>query len=132
MRVFLKNIERGLPPGSGFFVVVNAETGAPLGVMQENRFMTDLRTGAAGAVTVKYFTTPKHEMIGFIGCGAIGCTMARGAAAIRPFKGVAYAVDEASAKQFTADMELGGGARYAVHRRWYGDNFDFDSYVGTE
>lgn len=111
---FYKNIERGLPPGSGIFVVVNAETGAPLGVMQENRFMTDIRTGAAGAVAVKYFTTPKHEMVGFIGCGAIARTMARGAAAIRPFKGVAYAVDEASAKQFAADMEEELGMPFTV------------------
>jgi ornithine cyclodeaminase/alanine dehydrogenase-like protein (mu-crystallin family) len=34
------------------FVVVDAVTGAPLGIFQENRFMTDLRTGAAGGVSV--------------------------------------------------------------------------------
>ena len=28
---------------------------------QENRFLTDLRTGAAGAVSVKYLSTPKHD-----------------------------------------------------------------------
>ena len=50
---FYKNVEKGLPPGSGIFIVVNAVTGAPLGVFQENRFMTDLRTGAAGAVAMK-------------------------------------------------------------------------------
>lgn len=44
---FYKNIDRNLPPGSGVFIVVDAVTGAPLAVMQENRFMTDLRTGAA-------------------------------------------------------------------------------------
>ncbi len=49
---FYKNLEKGLPPGSGIFIVVNAVTGAPLGVFQENRFMTDLRTGAAGAVAM--------------------------------------------------------------------------------
>jgi ornithine cyclodeaminase/alanine dehydrogenase-like protein (mu-crystallin family) len=38
---FYKNAERGLPPGSGIFIVVNAVTGAPLAVFQENRFMTD-------------------------------------------------------------------------------------------
>ena len=40
---FYKNVEKNLPPGSGIFIVVNAITGAPLGVFQENRFMTDLR-----------------------------------------------------------------------------------------
>ena len=38
---FYKNIEKGLPPGCGVFVVVDAVTGAPLAIFQENRFMTD-------------------------------------------------------------------------------------------
>ena len=32
---FYKNVEKNLPPGSGIFIVVNAVTGAPLGVFQE-------------------------------------------------------------------------------------------------
>ena len=31
--------------GSGIFIVVDAVTGAPLGIFQENRYMTDIRTG---------------------------------------------------------------------------------------
>lgn len=81
---FYKNVEKGLPPGSGIFVVVNAVTGAPLGVFQENRFMTDLRTGAAGAVSMKHCTSPEQDVVGFIGCGAIARNMARAAAAVRP------------------------------------------------
>lgn len=86
---FYKNLEKGLPPGSGVFVVVDAVTGAPLAVFQENRFMTDLRTGAAGAVSLKYTTKPNSNLtMGFIGCGAIARNMARAAKAIRPdFKG---------------------------------------------
>ena len=38
----------GLPAGSGIFVVCDATNGAPLGIFQENRYLTDLRTGAAG------------------------------------------------------------------------------------
>ena len=38
---------------------------------QENRYLTDLRTGAAGAVSVKHLTKPSDTKIGFIGCGAI-------------------------------------------------------------
>ena len=37
-----------MPPGGGVFVVMNAVTGQPCGIFQENRFMTDLRTGAGG------------------------------------------------------------------------------------
>lgn len=73
---FYKNLERGLPAGSGVFCVVDAVTGAPLGIFQENRFMTDLRTGAAGAVAVKYTTSMDDDaVIGFIGTGAIARNM---------------------------------------------------------
>lgn len=110
---FYKNLEKGLPPGSGIFVVVDAVTGAPLGIFQENRAMTDLRTGAAGAVAVKYTTPEEGNTIGFIGCGAIARNMARAAAAVRPtFKGVAYAL--AGAEEFCNDMEAELGIEFSV------------------
>lgn len=102
---FYKNAKLSppLPPGSGIFVVVDAETGAPLGIFQENRFMTDLRTGAAGGISFKYLSAPTDDRVGFIGCGAIARVMARAAAAIRPYKGFAYA--QAGAAEFCADMQ---------------------------
>jgi ornithine cyclodeaminase/alanine dehydrogenase-like protein (mu-crystallin family) len=110
---FYKNAERGLPPGSGIFIVVNAVTGAPLGVFQENRFMTDLRTGAAGAVAIKHCTSPEQNVIGFIGCGAIARNMARAAAAVRPeMKGVAFAFE--GAEVFVAEMEAELGVPFTV------------------
>jgi len=52
----------------GVFVVCDAVIGAPVGVFQENRYMTDLRTGAAGGISVKYFgSSPKHQAVSFIG-----------------------------------------------------------------
>lgn len=106
---FYKNAEKGLPAGSGIFIVVNAVTGAPLGVFQENRFMTDLRTGAAGAVAMKHCSLPSQDTVGFIGTGAIARNMARAAAAVRPFKGIAYALDTSMAEDFAKEMseELG-------------------------
>lgn len=104
---FYKNLEKNLPPGSGIFIVVNAVTGAPLAVFQENRFMTDLRTGAAGAVAMKYCTTKEQDVVGFIGCGAIARNMARAAAAVRPFKGIAYAHEGAEAFCLELESELG-------------------------
>ncbi|KAG8460749.1 hypothetical protein KFE25_010804 [Diacronema lutheri] len=105
---FYKNKAKGLPPGSGIFIVVNAITGAPLGIFQENRFMTDLRTGAAGAVAMKHCSSATQDVVGFIGCGAIARNMARGAAAVRPFKGVAYAIEgaEAFAKEMQAELGM--------------------------
>ena len=111
---FYKNLQRGLPAGSGVFVVVDAVTGAPLGIFQENRAMTDLRTGAAGAVAVKY-TTPDDDtnVIGFIGAGAIARNMARAAAAVRPnFTGVVYGLD--GAESFASDMSSELGVPFTV------------------
>merc|ERR1711969_202378 len=74
---FNKNRERGLPPGSGVFCVFSADTGFPLAVFQENRYLTDLRTGAAGAVAVKHLVAPAQTTVAFIGTGVIGRAMCR-------------------------------------------------------
>mmetsp|Transcript_13511 Transcript_13511/g.40256 ORF Transcript_13511/g.40256 Transcript_13511/m.40256 type:complete len:461 (+) Transcript_13511:150-1532(+) len=107
---FYKNLERGLPPGGGVFVVMNAVTGQPCGIFQENRFMTDLRTGAAGGIALKHLGLAPDALgstntIGFVGCGAIARVMARAAKAVRPdFKGLCWAPD-GSHETFAADME---------------------------
>jgi ornithine cyclodeaminase/alanine dehydrogenase-like protein (mu-crystallin family) len=108
---FYNNLKIGLPAGSGLFCVVDAVTGAPLAVFQENRYMTDLRTGAAGGVSLKYTTLPDTPLtVGFIGCGAIARVMARAAYAVRPnFTGIAFGM-AGSSELFCDDMsrELGG------------------------
>eukprot|EP00980_Cylindrotheca_fusiformis_P021732 scaffold8569_cov139-Cylindrotheca_fusiformis.AAC.2 len=110
---FYKNLEKGLPPGCGVFVVVDAVTGAPLAIFQENRFMTDLRTGAAGAVSMKYTTPEEGNTVGFIGCGAIARNMARAAASVRPnFQGVVYGLD--GAEEFAAEMSSELGVNFNV------------------
>lgn len=72
------------------------------------RFMTDLRTGAAGAVAMKYCTTAAQDTVGFIGCGAIAKNMARAAAAVRPYKGVAFALEGADdfAKEMSEELDV--------------------------
>jgi ornithine cyclodeaminase/alanine dehydrogenase-like protein (mu-crystallin family) len=114
---FYQNVERGLPPGSGVFCVVDATTGAPLAILQENRFMTDLRTGAAGAVSLKYTTSDTHPLVvGFIGCGAIARNMARATLAARPTnftQGVAYGFGN-TAQEFARDMEKELGVPFVV------------------
>jgi ornithine cyclodeaminase/alanine dehydrogenase-like protein (mu-crystallin family) len=79
-------VAKGIPAGSGIFVVCDATNGAPLGVFQENRYLTDLRTGAAGAVAVKHFTGPKHTKVAFIGTGVIANAMAEATAQIHGFE----------------------------------------------
>ena len=103
---FYKNVAEGMPAGGGIFIVMNAKNGAPLAVIQENRFLTDVRTGAAGAVSVKHLSKPTDKNIGFIGTGAIAKSMARATAVVRPgYTGYAYGHDAAMSKQFCEDMK---------------------------
>ena len=104
---FYKNLERGLPPGAGIFICCDAVIGMPLAVFQENRYMTDLRTGAAGAVSVKYFgSSPKHEAVSFIGGGAIASVMAKSSHVVHKFKkGYVYGLDTAISEKFAKEIE---------------------------
>eukprot|EP00607_Mallomonas_marina_P005979 CAMPEP_0182427760 /NCGR_PEP_ID=MMETSP1167-20130531/19317_1 /TAXON_ID=2988 /ORGANISM="Mallomonas Sp, Strain CCMP3275" /LENGTH=310 /DNA_ID=CAMNT_0024610221 /DNA_START=218 /DNA_END=1150 /DNA_ORIENTATION=+ len=107
---FYKNIEKGLSPGSGIFVVCDATNGAPLGIFQENRFLTDMRTGAAGAISVKHFAARHHDSVAFIGAGAIAMAMARATACEHTFKqGYAYGLDKAMTGQFAKNLEAACG-----------------------
>ena len=78
---FYNTVAKGLPAGSGVFVVCDAANGAPKAILHENRYLTDLRTGAAGAVAVKHLAVKGAKSVAFIGTGAIAEVMARSAGA---------------------------------------------------
>jgi ornithine cyclodeaminase len=50
-------------------VVFNARTGAPAAFLLDNGFITDFRTGAAGAVAAKFLAKPKIPTVAIIGTG---------------------------------------------------------------
>lgn len=104
---FYKNLERGIPPGSGIFICCDAVLGVPLAVFQENRYMTDLRTGAAGAVSVKHFgSSPKHKAVSFVGAGAIAKVMAVSSHNVHKFeKGYVYGLDTKMSESFAKEIE---------------------------
>jgi len=66
---FYKNTSTGLPAGNGMMLVFNQKTGQPLAMLQDECYLTDIRTAVAGAITAKYLA-PKHvECIGIVGTG---------------------------------------------------------------
>ena len=66
---FYKNTSTGLPAGNGMMLVFNQKTGQPVAMLQDECYLTDIRTAVAGAITAKYLT-PKHvECIGIVGTG---------------------------------------------------------------
>lgn len=107
---FYKNVEKGLPAGSGVFVVCDAKNGGPKAILQENRYLTDLRTGAAGAVAVKHLAVEGAKSVAFIGTGVIAAAMARSTATVYGFQeAFAFSRDISKASSFCDAMsaELG-------------------------
>jgi ornithine cyclodeaminase/alanine dehydrogenase-like protein (mu-crystallin family) len=107
---FYKNVEKGLPAGSGVFVVCDAANGGPKAILHENRYLTDLRTGAAGAVAVKHLAVKGAKSVAFIGTGVIAESMARSTATVFGFEeAFAYSRDVSKAQTFCDKMseELG-------------------------
>jgi len=67
---FYENYLLGLPSGSGMMVLVSAKTGVPEAVLLDNGYLTNVRTGAAGAVAASYLAQKTIDTVGVIGSGA--------------------------------------------------------------
>jgi len=69
--VFPGNVSRNIPVIQGLVVLNNSKTGIPLAVMN-GAAVTSIRTGAIGAIGVKYLTNNDIKTIGVIGAGIQG------------------------------------------------------------
>jgi ornithine cyclodeaminase len=67
---FLDNPQLGLPANDGMIVLFDASTGVPAAFLLDNGFITDFRTGAAGAVSAKHLARQKIAAVAVIGTGA--------------------------------------------------------------
>src|SRR5882672_3978875 len=75
------NALRNLPVTNGVMVLSDGGTGTPLALMNAAA-LTAMRTGAVGALGVKYMTPADTRTIGIIGCGVQGSWQAICAAAV--------------------------------------------------
>jgi ornithine cyclodeaminase len=66
---FLNNPKLGMPANDGMIVLFDAKTGAPAAFLLDNGFITDVRTGAAGAAAAKYLARKKVGIVAVIGTG---------------------------------------------------------------
>ncbi len=69
---FYGNVELGVPTGSGFVMIFDAETGFPRGILADNGYLTDLRTGAAGALAAGRLTPARPLRVAILGAGVQG------------------------------------------------------------
>ncbi len=78
-----ENKNRSLPVTNGAMLLNDTTTGAPLALLNASK-LTALRTGALGAIGVKYMTPASETTFGLIGCGVQGLHQAIFICAVRP------------------------------------------------
>src|SRR5438477_10798641 len=83
---FYQNRARGLPSGDGMFLLLDAETGAPDLLLEEHGYLTDLRTAAAVALTLKYLAPQDARDALLVGAGALARLTARAMLAELPLE----------------------------------------------
>jgi ornithine cyclodeaminase len=66
---FWKNPARGLPSSNGIVLVFSRKTGELCSILQDEGWLTDIRTAAAGAVAARYLAPPNITCIGILGSG---------------------------------------------------------------
>ncbi|NNM06082.1 MAG: ornithine cyclodeaminase family protein, partial [Gemmatimonadetes bacterium] len=67
---FYNNAELGLPVGAGLVLVFDATTGFPLALLQDNAYLTEIRTGGAGALAVRLLAPERPLKTAVIGAGS--------------------------------------------------------------
>ncbi|MGG1658484.1 ornithine cyclodeaminase family protein [Brevibacillus sp. NRS-1366] len=65
---FGDNAEKGLPQLVGTVMVLDSQTGVPLGILS-GEHITCMRTGAAGGIGAKYLARPESESLLMVGTG---------------------------------------------------------------
>ena len=81
---FYRNQARGLPSGDGMFLLLDAETGVPDVLLEEHGYLTDFRTAAAVALTLRYLAPKDAREALLVGAGALARLTARAMIAEMP------------------------------------------------
>jgi ornithine cyclodeaminase/alanine dehydrogenase-like protein (mu-crystallin family) len=83
---FYQNRPRGLPSGDGLFLLLDAQTGVPDILLEEHGYLTDFRTAAAVALTLKYLAPKAAKQALLVGAGALARLTARAIVAELPLE----------------------------------------------
>lgn len=103
---FPGNGASGHPPGSGVVLVFDATTGRVAAVLLDNGFLTDLRTGAAGALAADLLANRTVAQVGVLGCGTQARFQIEALLGVRrPQKVVVFGRSEAKAHLYAEEMQ---------------------------
>ncbi|HJR61828.1 MAG TPA: hypothetical protein VJ813_20640 [Vicinamibacterales bacterium] len=106
---FYGNPSKGLPSGSGLIALFDASTGLPAGLLLDNGFLTDIRTGAAGAVAADYLAPRTITTVGVIGSGLQARHQIRCLRVVRDFSHlVAWSPTRGRLDAYCAEMGMEG------------------------
>ena len=106
---FYDNPSKGLPSGSGLMAVFDATTGMPVALLLDNGFLTDIRTGAAGAVAAEVLAPARIDIVGVIGSGLQARYQVQCLAVVRVFSRiVAWSPDKAHLDAYLKEMAQQG------------------------
>ena len=107
---FFGNPDIGLPYGSGLMLLMSARTGLLEAILLDNGYLTDLRTGIAGAIAAQHLAPRRIDTAGVVGTGMQARFQMRALKLVRDFRRIAvYGRKEAAVRRYAADMsgELG-------------------------
>jgi ornithine cyclodeaminase/alanine dehydrogenase-like protein (mu-crystallin family) len=107
---FPGNPERGLPTVMGVICLSDAETGAPL-MLLDARAVTALRTGAVAAVATQELAAENAATVGIIGCGLHGAWTGRCLVAAGYTAGVCSDPRADVAEALAAELGWSAGSR---------------------
>jgi ectoine utilization protein EutC len=99
---FFDNPAKGLPYGSGVMILISAETGFLQAILADNGYLTELRTGLAGAIAAQHLARRDATTAGIIGSGSQARYQLRGLKLVRDIERV-----------FVYSLVAGDVARYA-------------------
>lgn len=66
---FYENTRLNMPPNNGLVLLFDQRTGEPLCILHDGGYLTDVRTGLAGALAARYFAPREVRRIGIVGTG---------------------------------------------------------------
>lgn len=108
---FFNNRELGIPTGSGMMVLISAVTGNPMAILLDNGYLTDVRTGIAGAIAARHLAPKEIKVAGVIGSGMQARFQIRALRLVRDFsKLMIYGIvpDEVDTyvKEISAELDI--------------------------
>ncbi len=103
---FYDNSLSGLPYGSGLMIILSTITGFVEALLLDNAYLTDLRTGIAGAIAARYLARDPIEGAGVIGSGTQARYQIKALKLVRDFKRLyVYSIDPQHVEEYAREMK---------------------------